>query len=449
MHVENQVYRYTNLVGNVLYGYAGKYYLDATFSYSGTNRIQDRNGRNGFFPALAAAWVISNEPFMKNIRVIDLLKLRASYGIAGNGRVTISDLTSSKFGGGTSFIFGSNFTSASAYQETELGIRSKKFETSVESNVGIQARLFGKLDLSAEYFKADRKNIFVAASGRYSTLLGLIPLQVPEGEVENKGYEIELAWNDRIGGISYFVSGSFSQYKNRIINMNEEYRPYDYLKRTGHKIGQFFGLESSGFFSDATDISNSPEQSFGAVQPGDIKYVDQNRDGSVDEFDMVAIGNSGFPEIYYSASAGIGYRGIEISALFQGTGKSSAYLSSPHVFWPLIGNNNMSTWYTNYWSESNPDNAELPRLAKMSDNNYRTNDIWVRDNSYLKLRYAELSYSLPQSLLSRFIKLQQAKVYLRGTNLFCIDKIRYVDPENTGATYPSLRTYNAGIQIVF
>ncbi len=109
----------------------------------------------------------------------------------------------------------------------------------------------------------------------------------------------------------------------------------------------------------------------------------------------------------------------------------------------------MSTWYTNYWTADNKASAELPRLTKMSDNNYRSNDIWIRDNSYLKLRYAEIAYVVPQAFLTKFIKLQQAKIYLRGTNLLSLDKINYMDPENVGATYPVMKTFNAGIQIKF
>ena len=449
LHQENRVYRYSNLAGNILYSYADKYFLDATISYSGTNRIQVKSDRYGLFPAIAGAWLISKESFLEDVDFLTLLKLRASYGKVGNGNIPIADLTSSKFGGGSSFAFGATHASAGGLQESELGIASKIFESSIESNVAIEARLSDKLDLTAELFNARRKDIFVAAVGRYSTILGLLPQQVPEGEVVNRGYELEGTWNDKSGDFTYFISGMFSRYQNEIINMNEEYRPYDYMKRTGKPIGQYFGLESAGFFSSESEITTSPVQSFGDVQPGDIKYVDQNADDNIDEFDIKAIGNSNFPEIYYSASLGVGYKGFQISGLFQGTGKSSAYLSSAHVFWPLVGNNNISTWYVNYWSPGNQSGAELPRLAKMSDNNYRSNDIWIRDNSYLKLRYAEISYSFPQNFLANFIKLQQAKIYLRGTNLFSLDDIEYVDPENTGATYPVLRTFNAGIQIKF
>lgn len=448
MHVTNQVYRYRNFAGNIHYGYAGKYFLDGTLAYSGSNRIQKKGDRFEIYPSIAAAWMLSNEPFMESVSFLDMLKIRASYGKTGNGLIEMRDLTSDKYGGGYSYNFGATHDGAGGTRETELGISHKKYETSLESNIGLDVKLFNKLDLTGELFFVKRKNIFVDASGQYSTVLGLLPLMVPEGEVENKGYELEATWSDRVGDVSYFVSGMFSQYKNKIINMNEEYRPYDYMKRTGKSIGQYYGWQSAGFFRDEADIAARPTQLFGKVRPGDVIYRDLNGDNYVDEYDQTAIGYSGFPEIYYSFSAGFGWKGVELSALFQGTGNASAYLSQSHVFWPLRGDDNISTWYKDYWTPSNPDGAKLPRLAKQSDNNYRTNDIWVRNKSFLKLRYVELAYSFPKNMISS-LKLEKLRIYLRGRDLFSIDDIDYVDPEGVGNTYPSLKSYNIGVSVNF
>jgi len=448
MHVTNQVYRYRNYAGNVHYGFDGKYFLDGTLSYSGSNRIQNSKDRYGLFPALGGAWMISKESFMNDIDFLNMLKLRASYGKTGNGLIQIRDLTSDKYGGGYGYNFGDAHEGLGGTRETELGISQKKYETSLEANVGVDIRLFNKLNFTGELFSVKRKNIFVPSEGQYSTVLGLLPLMVPEGEVHNKGYELEATWSDRIGDFNYYVGGMFSHYKNEIINMNEEYRPYDYMKRTGQSIGQRFGWQSEGFFRDENDIANRPAQLFGVVRPGDIIYTDKNGDQVVDEYDQIALGYPSFPEIHYSLSFGLDWKGIEVSALFQGSARSSAYLSQAHVFWPLQGDDNISTWYTNYWSENNREGAELPRLSKQSDNNYRTNDIWVRNNPFLKLRYAEIAYSFPKKLLANY-GLEKLKVYLRGRDLFCWDKIKYVDPESVGNSYPSMKSYNIGVAVNF
>jgi len=445
----NNLFRHRNLTGNVHYGLAGKYFLDATVSYYGTNRIQEEEDRYGLFPAIAGAWAISKESFMEEVDFVDALKLRASYGKVGNGYIPIRNLTSQQYGWGPGIRFGDGYQWNGGFEEEQYPADSKTFESSYESNVGIEAQLFNKLNLNGELFYIKRKDILAPTSGIYSGTMGILPELMPNGEVENKGYELELTWSDQTGDFTYFVTGMFSQYQNKIINMNEQYRPYDYLKREGESIGQFFGLESEGFFASESEIQNaSATPKFGDVRPGDIKYVNQNDDNVIDQFDEKPLGNPSTPEIYYSASLGIGYKGVHVSALLQGTEKSSAYLNDSHIFWPLRDINNMSTWYDNYWSEDNQTGAELPRLSRGSNvNNYRRNDIWIRDDSFLKLRYVTLSYSIQENFLPDY--LQRVKVYLRGRNLFTLDNINYVDPENPGSHYPGLRMYNAGIEVTF
>lgn len=445
----NNSYRHRNLVGNLHYGMFNKYFLDATVSYYGTNRIQEENKRYGMFPAIAGAWVISKESFMSDVDFVNSLKLRASYGKVGNGRITMWDLTHAQYGSVSGYVYGDNYNSMGGFGETQIPIESKTFESSIESNLGIEARLFDKLDFNGELFYTKRKNIFVPSVGQYSEVIGILPEQTPSGIVENKGYELDLTWSDQSGDFTYFITGRFSQYRSKIIDINEEYRPYDYMKREGQSIGQYFGWESEGFYPSEIEIQNSAFSQFSDVQPGDIMYLDQNGDGYINEFDQKPIGNSWNPEIYYSATLSIGYKGFHVSALFQGTQKSSVYLNQPHVFLPIQSNGNISTWYDNYWTENNKAGAELPRLTTVSnENNFRINDIWIRDNSFLKLRYAEISYSFPKSFISNF-NLQQVNIYLRGRNLFSLDEINYVDPENTNAHYPALRTYNAGIEVTF
>ena len=444
----NNLYRHRNFVGNIHYGLAGKYFLDATVSYSGTNRIQKSEDRYGLFPAIAGAWIISREPFMEDVNFVNTLRLRASYGKTGNGRIPIGNLTSFMYGSGPGPRFGHGHAGQSSFTERQYPIESKLFESSLESNVGVEAQLFNNLHLSGDLFYINRKDIFAPTFGIYSAVMGTLPDQIPTGEVENKGYELEMTWSNQNGDFTYFVSGMFTHYQNKIISINEQYRPYDYMRREGASIGQFFGLETAGFFSSESDIHDSPFQSFGEYRPGDIKYVDQNGDGVIDQFDEKAIGNPSTPEIYYSASLGIGYKGLHLSALLQGTGRSSVFLNHRHLFWPLRDNDNMSTWYVNYWSEDNNSGSELPRLTRSSnENNFRANDIWIRDNSFLKVRYVTLSYLLPGNILPNY--LQRAKIYLRGRNLFTSDNINYVDPENPGSHYPSLRMFNAGIQVTF
>lgn len=449
----NNKYRRRNFVGNVHYGLADKYFLDATISYYGTNRIRNKSARYGLFPAIGGAWAVSKEAFMSDVNFISDLKLKASYGKVGNGRIPMHNFIVEQYGWvGNAYVFGHNHNSTSGREESQIPIESKKFESSYEFNVGFESQLFSKLDLNLELFHTKRKNIFVPSGGLYSEVIGIIPSDIPNGVVENKGYELDMTWRDHFEDFAYYVTGRLSQYQNKIININEEHRPYDYMKREGQPVGQYFGWESDGFYADENEIQNSPVSQFGIVRPGDIKYVDQNGDNIIDEFDQKPIGRSSTPEIYYSFNLGLEYKGFHVSALFQGTERSSTYLNQAHVFWPLRSSTgNISTWYDNYWSENNQTGATLPRLTtKSNNNNFRPNDIWIRDNSFLKLRYAEVSYSLPTSLIADLgLGLRRVNIYLRGRNLYSFDKINYVDPENPGAHYPALRAYNAGINVTF
>ncbi len=446
-HAINTVFRQNNLAANIHYGMAGKYYVDATLSYFGTNLIQNADERYGLFPAIAAGWVISNEPFLSGSGFINDLRLRASYGKVGNGRIPATNLTVAKYGPINGYVFGNGFEPVGGYDEIQIPIESKTYESSYESNMGLSAVFFDKLSFNGDLFFMKRKNIFVPSASQYSEVLGIIPEQINNGITENSGFELDLTWTDKSGDFSYFVTGMFSRVKSEIIEMNEEFRPYEYMKREGQPIGQYFGWESAGLYADQSDIDNSPVSNLGIVRPGDIKYIDQNNDGFIDEFDEQPIGYSYSPEIYYSATVGIGYKGFQISALIQGTANQSVYLNQPHVFWPLQVQGNISTWYDDYWTSGNTD-AKLPRLtSEANQNNFRPNDIWIRDGSFLKLRYAEISYTLPDRLVNN-LRLQKLKIYLRGRDLFSMDKIDYVDPENTYSTYPTLKTFTAGINVV-
>jgi hypothetical protein len=232
--------------------------------------------------------------------------------------------------------------------------------------------------------------------------------------------------------------------------MQEVYRPEEYLKRTGQSIDQAFGLEAIGFFADAADIAASPKQTFAVNRPGDIKYKDQNGDNIINSFDEVPIGYSTkVPQLYYSGSIGLEFKGIGIDVLLQGASHQTIYQNTPSIFWPLRANTNISTFSDGAWTPATAASATLPRLSIFENaNNYRPNSIWYADGSYLKLRSVELYFNFPKRLLSR-LKLIEARLYVRGMNLLSIDKIKYVDPEAVGATYPTVSSCNLGIQIGF
>ncbi|MCK9413297.1 MAG: SusC/RagA family TonB-linked outer membrane protein [Prolixibacteraceae bacterium] len=438
-------YLHQLMATNIHYSNSGKYFADLSVAYTGTNLLT-KSYRFGFFPAASLAWNLSKEDWF-NDRVINNLKIRASYGIAGNDQVP-QDMDISLNPNATGYYFGANNTALGGWSEGKLAPGNLSFEKSYKSSLGLDAKLFKKLDISLDAYYDIRKDILTTSIGTISNIVGLATAYKMGGIVTNKGIDAELGFRDNNGDFGYYFTGRFSYGKSKIKEMSEEYKPYDYLKRTGESVGQAFGLEAVGFFRDASDIAASPVQQFGEVGPGDVKYKDQNNDDIIDEFDEIPLGHSTlFPEIYYSGSVGIVYKGIGFDAVFQGIGNYSVYANTRHVFWPTYGNANITTFSDNRWTPQTVATATLPRIStNQSLNNYRPNSIWIMDGSYMKLRSLELYYELPKSLISRF-KVGNVRIYLRGMDLFSIDHIDVVDPENIGINYPTLASYHLGIKL--
>ncbi len=430
------------------YLYREKYVVDAAISYSGSS-VFPAGSRFGVFPAISAAWIISQEDFLSSNNSIDFLKLRASWGLSGSD-IMSPNLYDQPFTSGGTYYFTINNNSFGGFREGRLASQNLMHETARKMGIGIDAHLFERLDFSLDLFHENRSNILSNTDGSIPGLIGVSRPFESIGEVENKGVETSLMWRDQVRDFKYHFGGSFAFARNKILEMSEEFRPYDYLMRTGNPVGQQFGLESIGFFSDANDIANSPAQLFSTVRPGDVKYKDQNGDGIIDALDMIPIGYAGgYPEIYFSMKLGFEYKGFGVDALFQGIANQTLYLNTKSVFWPLRGQTSISTFSDNRWTPQNAASATIPRLSLLENsNNYQPNDIWLAKGDYVKLRRLDVYYNLPAGMAS-MIRLKSATVFLRGMNLFSVDSIEIMDPESIGVTYPTLSSFHVGINVGF
>lgn len=449
---QNETYRRRNIMGHVYLGLVGRYFVDLTASYSGSN-LMPAGDRYGIFPAVSAGWLLSEEGFLQEAGFLNRLKLRVSWGMSGSDRLpTDNPYEPAYHRGGGGYWFRDANQHQPSFFEGRLGSSDFTYETAYQTNIGIEAKLLGRLELSADLFYARRTDIWTGTSGRISEVLGLSPPPASEGIVENRGLEATLGWEGSIGEVAFRLGGGISFARNKIEEMNESHRPYEYLTRTGRSVGQWFGLEAIGFFEGEEDIASSPRQVFSEVRPGDIKYRDQNGDGIINEFDEVPLGcASGYPEIYFSADFGLQYKGLTVSALLQGTGNYTAYLNTTSVFRPLGNSNNTVSqyYYERRWTPETAETATFPRLTtESSTNNFQPNDLWLVDGSYLKLRTVEVSYALPASLVEPW-KISGIEFYLQGRNLFSIDDVPELDPEHLGTGYPLLRSYSLGLEIQF
>lgn len=453
----NQTWMRQNASLYAHYGHKDKYFADITVIGSASNKLAPGH-KWSVSPTIGLAWVMSKEDFIKNISWIDFLKLRASFGVINTDRLPLdgdSDVNGyweQIYGGGGYYPFDTNYSvGTSSWSIGRLASLNSTHEKAYKYNFGLDASLLKGLNLSFDAFYERRSDIWLSSSGHYSEVLGFTAPYENGGIVDSYGFELSGNYSKKIGEVTLSTGVNFAFVKNEIIEQMEEPRLYDNLIQTGNPLKQTYGLEAVGFFKDQADIDNSPQQMFGTVRPGDIKYRDVNGDKVIDENDKIAIGYSTTaPEIYYSFNLGAEWKGFGLNAMFQGTGRYSAVLNTQSLYWPTLNSSSLSQeYYDNRWTPQNQD-AKYPRLSTVTNaNNNQTNTVWLEDRSFLKLRHVELYYKFPQTLLKKSKILNNAKIYLRGIDLLCFDKLKVADPESYGTTAPLTRSVVAGLTIGF
>lgn len=430
------------------YGFKNRYFADFTLMASASNLLAPDHRWN-VSPTVGLVWLISNEKFMQSQNVVDFLKLRASFGMLNTDNIPGNGYWNETVGGGNGYPINNNFGGDGGWHEGRLASVNGTTEKAYKYNAGVDATLFKGLTLTVDGFYERRSDIWVSSDGQNSAVLGASGSYVNAGIVDSWGTEIGANYYKKMGNVELNLGGTFTYNRSKIIEMLEEPAAYDYTRSTGNPVGQIFGLQAIGYFVDQADIDNSLPQQFGPVKAGDIKYKDMNGDKVINSDDRVAMGyNSTCPEIYYSFSLGLEWKGLGFSAQFQGVGNYTAILSGTY-YHPLVDNTTISNYvYRNRWTPETP-NARFPRLTTETvDNNLQTSSLWLADRSFLKLRNCEVYYKLPSSWLNRFW-VKNAKVYVRGVDLLCFDSIDQLDPEAMNNSYPATRSIHVGLSVGF
>jgi TonB-linked SusC/RagA family outer membrane protein len=459
----NIPFSYLGFVSRVTYGYDNRLFGEVNIGYNGSEQFP-KGKRFGFFPSFSGGWVISREGFFnQEQQVINLLKLRASYGEVGNDRLGARRfLYQQTFQGAEGYRFGSGQVGYGGIAEGALANMDITWERARKINVGLELGMWkDKLALTADVFHEKRDNI-LTTRGTISSILGhsggnLPPANV--GVVQNRGFDLELTHrNSTDKKFNYSVSGNMTFARNEVQFMDEERREYDYQYRTGHRVGQPFGLESIGFFESYEDIQNSPAHAFvtqESLRPGDIKYRDVNNDGIVDGNDEVPIGyNTGIPELMFGFSTRLSYKGVDFSFLFQGAGNSSVFMDN-FAIWEFRGGGagKVNEWHMDRWTPETASTATYPRLSSADNqNNHRLSTFWMRPRNYVRLKNIELGYSFSANAL-RYLKINKVRAYVNAHNLFTWDNVKIVDPEapawSGNHNYPQQRVINGGITVDF
>ncbi|UVV53669.1 SusC/RagA family TonB-linked outer membrane protein [Bacteroides thetaiotaomicron] len=361
---------------NATYTYDNRYSLNAVFNRSGSAYLPDGDKYSNY-PAVSAAWIVSNEAFMEKVTPINLFKIRASYGLSGWDGNLSHELWRQSYGsGGAGYNFGVNAGGQSGGSEGDLPVIGLVAEKSQKATFGFDLAAFdNRLNATVEGFYEKRSDILVSGANSTSGIIGITVGQVNEGIYKYKGVDASLSWNDKIGDFHYGIGASMSYLNTEVVNVNQAYQEYDYLYTKGNRIGQMYGLEAIGFFNSQQEINNSPQQTFSDVAPGDVKYKDQNGDNRIDEKDIVKMFGSSVPRFYFGFNLNFSYKRLELSADFQGmTGVTVSLLNSP-LYSPLVSNGNISNTFLNEeisWTPENKTNATMPRLTTQENlNNYR------------------------------------------------------------------------------
>ena len=453
--------RNAGLAGRFTYNWDSRYFAEFNFGYNGSERFS-RNHRWGFFPSAGFAWLISNESFWTPIKpIISNLKLRYTYGLVGNDQIGsdydrffyLSNVDMNSSARAAYFGDYSNYVGAGILV-TRYANDNISWETSYKQNFAAEVGLFNKLNLIAEYFTEHRTNILMDRASIPSTMGLTAAVRANVGEARAHGVDIQADYQ-QVGSPQFWTSAranftwAVSQY-----NVYEEPQYAEsYRLHPGYSLSQNRGYIAERLFVDDAEASNSPAQSFGSIYGGgDIKYTDVNRDGKIDQKDMVPIGNPLSPEIVFGYGFSVGWRGFDASVFFQGLTNESFWID-PVSTSPFQSNTQLLKVYADsHWSEEVQDvRAVWPRLSTtINTNNTQTSTWFMRDGSFLRLKQTELGYSLPNKLTSR-IHIDNLRFYLSGTNLLTWSKFRLWDVEmaGNGLGYPIQRVFNIGLNVTF
>jgi TonB-linked SusC/RagA family outer membrane protein len=464
--------RNLGMAGRFTYDYDTRYLAEFNFGYNGSERFA-KNHRWGFFPSFGVGWVASNEAFWQESwkKYVSKLKFRATYGLVGNdgiGGGRYFYLSEVGIGGGWGYATGK----AGSGQVFFIGPAVKTYannditwEIARKTNLGVELGLFdGKVEILADFFTEQRRNIVMDRVDMPAEMGAWYVQKTNAGKVSGRGADISIDYNHSInenwwlvGRANFtFARATFQYYEE--VNYAKIGAPW--LLHKGQYVSQYRGFVAERLFMDDADIKNSAQQNFGQYLPGDIKYKDVNRDGLINNLDMVPLGKPQTPEINYGFGLSAGYKNVDLSVFFSGLAQRSFWID-PGAMAPFVKTgvdigileNGLAQFIADdHWTEQNQNiHAAWPRLSDYGVvNNYQPSSWWMRDGSFLRLKSAELGYSLPKRWIEP-ARVASCRLYLSGTNLLLFSKFKLWDIEmgGSGLGYPLQRVFNLGLNIDF
>ena len=468
-------YNRASFFGRVNYNYNDRYLIQATVRWDGSSKF-GVNNRWGFFPSVALGWRISQEEFFPKDSFINNLKLRASWGQLGNenalGYYDFLALISTYNTMYQGYVRGNGDNAWTGSVARALENKSLKWETTDSKNIGIDFGLFNnRLNGSFNYYYSQTRDLLITKVLAPSAGLDNPILNV--GKMSNKGIEIELNWNDKINDFNYSIGANLTTTKNKVLELaNEGQTIYgEGLKygtehfptqtKVGKPIGAFYLYKTDGIFQSMEEINqyvnNEGELLQPEAKPGDIKFLDMNNDGTIDEDDKVYCG-SGIPALEANLNFSADYKGFDLSLVLGSAWNYKLYNGNKYFYEGMNSSSNMLKSTLNAWTPTNTD-TDVPRAIYQDPNgNTRESDRFLENGNFVRLRQLQLGYTLPSSLTKK-VYIEKLRFYVSGENLFTITAYDGIDPEfsrsnvlNTGIDkliYPFTRSFTVGAQLTF
>lgn len=458
----------TSILGRVFYSYQNKYLFTATIRRDGSSKF-GKNNRYGYFPSFSLGWNVAEEKFMENVHWLDQLKLRGGYGVLGNQEID-------------NYQYSSTITTGINYPDGNGGLLQGafpknfanpdiKWEETAMTNVGIDFMAFNnRLSLTADYYVKNTKDILLTAPIPISSGGANDPIR-NAGKIRNNGFEFNLGWMDQPNpDISYGINliGSFN--KNKVIAMGSESGSIKggstnqnittSETKAGYPIGGYWLISTAGYFNSQEEVdayAKDGKKIQPAAEPGDIKFVDANNDGVINDDDRVFQG-SPFPDFTFALNGNMRYKNFDLSIGLQGVLGNKIYNATRQTLEDVTKGSNFLASCLDYWTPENK-NASHPRLT-WDDPNRNTraeSDRYLENGSYLRLRSVQLGYTFPQTWFKGAI--QHARVYINAENLFTITSYSGYSPDVNADNanyrgfdnfiYPTNRTFMLGLNVTF
>lgn len=461
------------LAGRATYMYDNRYLAEVNIGYNGSENFPPGK-RFGFFPAFSLGWIVTNESFFPKNDWLSWLKIRGSYGEVGNDKIGGERFMylPQPWSTSSGYYFGNTNGSVSdpRYEgtyESIIGNPNVTWERSRKTDIGIDVNFFkNQLTFTGDLFREKRDNILYYLESSVTALLATTLSPSNIGKVDNHGFDLSINWRHKIGNFNYGIGANVSYARNIIKYKDEPKYPYEWMNETGFSVGQYKGYKYDGFYNNESEAYNRPYGTVdnNKVQQGDIRYIDINGDGKIDNYDRVPIGYSNLPRYAFGGNVNMEYKGFTIALLFTASSQGSMPMSSFYILNPFYQTNGgaLQFQYDGRWTPEKAEQGIEPDYPRASMNNYSTqngepNDLWLRSSQFIRLKNAEIGYEIKKKSLKR-LGIPSVRIYVNGNNLYTWGSklISGYDPEQMdingaadGYLYPPTKTFNMGVNIQF